>query len=111
MATLASQLKTDYTALVVTPHYEDTDLTKACEYAAARAIRYGASDSGADAAGLDLAMDYLTHLIKVRFALIGSAEAVTEANRIQAEFEDFRAGRMQEIDTPSAVDEDGEVVE
>lgn len=111
MATLAAQIKTDYDLLIVTPHYDDTDLTRVSQIAAARVIRYGGNDADTDTAAVDLGLDYMIYLVQKRFALLSDEAGIAEAKRLQEEFNDFRAGRLQEESAPIAYDADGELVE
>jgi hypothetical protein len=105
MTTLAEQLEADYTALVVEPQYDEVPLQRVSELVAARLIACGAENSGADTEAVELGLDYVTYLIRVRFGLISGAEAGQDANRIDERFDDFRARRMAEASTP-VFDED-----
>jgi hypothetical protein len=110
MATLAAQIKTDYDLLIVTPHYDDTDLTRVSQIAAARVIRYGGNDSDTDTAAVDLGLDYMIYLVQKRFALLSDEAGIAEAGRLEREFMDFRAGRRQVNSDPISYDSDGDVV-
>jgi hypothetical protein len=106
MATLAAQLETDYTALVIDPHYTGTDLTRVAQLSAAWTKRYTGEVDGDDLAAVDLGLDYMTYLVMKRFQLITDDVAISELGRIRENALDLRMQRLQEQADPVLYDED-----
>lgn len=111
MATLAEQLAEDYGNLVVAPHYEETDIDRIAELAAARVIRFGGTDSGDDDESVDLGLDYMIYLVQKRFALVSEEVSISDRRRLDEDFRDFREGKAQEASEPLGNDADGEAIE
>ena len=111
MATLASQLATDFALLVPDTHYESAALTRASVLAASTLIRYGANDSDTDTEACALGLDYLCWLVLKRYAMVSDETAISDGKRLMEELADFRASRQQEASTPVVYDADGELVD
>lgn len=109
MATLAAQLKTDYEALVVEPHYPDQELTRISELAAARTKRYAGAVDGTDDEAVDLGLRYMTLLVTKKFQLASDDAARADEQAWLQDAMEMREQRAQEAAMPVvSEDEDDE---